>query len=143
MVLSNSATSQEQPRFDHLVVFGDSLSDMGNAARFSNGPVWVEQLADMLGLPLHPSGSGGENFAVGGARLASGPQSLTAQVNQFLQRPRPSGRTLYVIWGGGNDVLAAIGDPEATREVTAAAASLKRMLTELIAHGASDLLVPN
>jgi outer membrane lipase/esterase len=39
--------------FDQLVVFGDSLSDMGNAGRFSNGLVWVEQLAETLKLPLN------------------------------------------------------------------------------------------
>jgi phospholipase/lecithinase/hemolysin len=37
MVLSSNAATQERPRFDHLVVFGDSLSDTGNAGRFSNG----------------------------------------------------------------------------------------------------------
>jgi len=143
MVSSNRAAAEPQPTFDHLVVFGDSLSDMGNAGRFSNGPVWVEQLAAMLKLPLSASERGGQNFAVGGARVEEGPQSLRAQVEEFLKQPRPSGRTLYVIWGGGNDVLAAIGEPDALSKVTAAAASLKNVLAELIAHGASDLLVPN
>jgi phospholipase/lecithinase/hemolysin len=40
-----SASAQDPPPIDHIVVFGDSLSDTGNAGRFSNGPVWVEQLA--------------------------------------------------------------------------------------------------
>jgi cholinesterase len=31
--------------FERLVVFGDSLSETGNAGRFSNGTVWVEYLA--------------------------------------------------------------------------------------------------
>src|SRR4029079_18042 len=141
MVLSSSAAAQAQPTFDHLVIFGDSLSDMGNAGRFSNGPVWVEQLAAMLKLPLSASERGGQNFAVGG--VEEGPQSLRAQVEDFLKQPRPSGRTLYVIWGGGNDVLAAIGEPDAPSKVTAAAASLTSIVAELIAHGALDLLVPN
>jgi cholinesterase len=98
MVLSSSAATEEGHTFDHLVVFGDSLSDMGNAGRFSNGPVWVEQLAEMLKLPLTASERGGQNFAVGGARVEEGPQSLRAQVEEFLKLPRPSGRTLYVIW---------------------------------------------
>jgi len=143
LVLSSSAAARAQPTFNHLVIFGDSLSDSGNAGRYSNGPVWVEQLAEMLKLPLKPSGRGGQNFAVGGARLESGPQSLPAQVGQFLKLPRLSGRTLYIVWGGGNDVLAAIGEADALSITNGAAASLKRILAELIAHGASDLLVPN
>lgn len=35
--------------------------------RFSNGPVWVEDLADRLALDLEPSLQGGTNFAFGGA----------------------------------------------------------------------------
>jgi phospholipase/lecithinase/hemolysin len=132
MVASNSAGAQARPTFDHLVVFGDSLSDMGNAGRFSNGPVWVEQLAQLLKLPLTASERGGQNFAVGGA-----------QVEEFLKQSQPSGRMLYVIWGGGNDVLAAIGGADALSKVNAAATSLKSIVAELIAHGASDLLVPN
>jgi phospholipase/lecithinase/hemolysin len=80
---------------------------------------------------------------VGGARVEEGLQSLRAQVEEFLKQPRPSGRTLYVIWGGGNDVLAAIGESDALSKVNAAAVSLKSIVAKLIAHGASDLLVPN
>jgi cholinesterase len=95
MILSSSAATQERPRFDRLLVFGDSLSDMGNAGRFSNGPVWVEQLAEMLKLPLTASERGGQNFAVGGAWVEEGPQSLRAQVEEFLKLPRPSGAARF------------------------------------------------
>jgi phospholipase/lecithinase/hemolysin len=52
-----SASAQDPP-FDHIVVFGDSLSDAGNAGRFSNGPVWVEQLAARLEVALRPTQAG-------------------------------------------------------------------------------------
>ena len=80
-----SASAQDPPPFDHIVVFGDSLSDTGNAGRFSNGPVWVEQLAARLEVALMPTQAGGLNFAVGGARLdpLSGPHSLRAQADLF------------------------------------------------------------
>jgi|SoiMethySBSTD1v2_1073268.scaffolds.fasta_scaffold397039_2 phospholipase/lecithinase/hemolysin len=63
-----------------LYVFGDSLSDDGNAflltggfppapyaQRASNGPVAVERLAFDLGLTLAPAALGGTNYAVVGA----------------------------------------------------------------------------
>lgn len=72
-----------------LVVFGDSLSDQGNAfiltggtfppapyaQRASNGPVAVEYLAARLGVPLAPLAAGGTNFAFVGA--ATGPVTFT------------------------------------------------------------------
>lgn len=70
-----------------IFVFGDSLSDDGNAftltggfpaapyaGRISNGPVAVEQLANRLGVALSPSTSGGSDYAVGGA--ATGPVAI-------------------------------------------------------------------
>jgi phospholipase/lecithinase/hemolysin len=67
-----------------LFVFGDSLSDSGNAfvltggfppapyaQRASNGPVAVERLAFDLGVTLAPAVLGGTNYAVVGA--TSGP----------------------------------------------------------------------
>ena len=72
-----------------LVVFGDSLSDQGNAfivtggtfppvpyaQRASNGPVAAEYLAARLGVSLAPRAAGGTNFAVVGA--ATGPVTFT------------------------------------------------------------------
>jgi cholinesterase len=143
MTLSNGALTPKQRHFDGLVVFGDRLSDMGNAGRFSNGPVWVEQLAESLMLPLRASERGGFNFAIGGARIDLGPESLREQVNRFSKRPQPSGCTLYIVWGGANDIFAALGQTDAVAELDAAAMSLKAILADLITHGAIDLLVPN
>lgn len=75
--------------FEGIVVFGDSLSDTGNFyyisgdtypvsppyynGRFSNGPVWIETLAPLLGVDAdfetswlqYPTSA--DNFATGGA----------------------------------------------------------------------------
>src|SRR4051812_18671090 len=72
LAMMSGVPAQAEPAFQAIVVFGDSLSDTGNAGRFSNGPVWVEALARGLNLPLRPSQAGGTNFAVGGARLDPG-----------------------------------------------------------------------
>jgi outer membrane lipase/esterase len=143
MALTNGALAEEQRTFDRLVVFGDSLSDMGNAGRYSNGPVWVEQLAASLKLPLKPSERGGLNFAVGGARVQIGPHSLREQVNRYITLGPPSGRTLCIVWGGANDIFAALGETEPISELDAASTALATVLADLIAQGATDLLVPN
>ncbi len=79
MLLANPITA--------IYVFGDSLSDGGNAylrtgglfppapyaQRFSNGPIAVERLAANLGVPLNPSFTGGTNYAVGGAATGQVP----------------------------------------------------------------------
>ena len=41
------------------------------AGTYSNGPVWVSYFASMIGVPLSPSLAGGNNFASGGARIAT------------------------------------------------------------------------
>ena len=86
--------------------------------------------------PVESKPTRGDNFAVGGARTEIGPQSLRAQVDQYVKRPKPSGHTLYIVCGGANDIFAAIGQPNALSELDAAALSLKRVLAELVAHGA-------
>ncbi len=141
---ATAAIAASPPAFDRMVVFGDSLSDTGNAGRFSNGPVWVEMLADRLGVNLRAAQAGGSNFAVGGARLdpAAGPYGLRAQVDRFLDLRGSTGRTLHVVYGGGNDLLAALSGA-GPAQVDAAIAALRTILTDLVAAGATDLLVPN
>lgn len=128
--------------FERLVVFGDSLSDTGNAGRFSNGPVWVERLAATLGVELRASGQGGTNYAVGGARM-SGPNGLDSQVDAHLARPLQAGRTLAIVYGGGNDVLAALSDGGDAGAVSAAGRRTGDILRRLAGAGITDVLVPN
>src|SRR5262245_27616808 len=74
--------------FSEVIVFGDSTVATGNfylatggvvagtpyyQGRFSNGPVWVEVLAQQLGLDAPaPSVIGGSNYAWGGAETGDG-----------------------------------------------------------------------
>lgn len=125
-----SAPSHAGP-FSDLVIFGDSLSDTGNVfivtggtipsqsagpydgGRFSNGPLWVETLANGLGLPTAaaPFLIGGNNYAFGGAKTGVGiaPPDLLIQ-SIFLwgsSHPVADANALYVVVAGGNDVRAA------------------------------------
>jgi outer membrane lipase/esterase len=131
--------------FDHVVVFGDSLSDNGNVGRASNGPVWVEQLAERAGVVLRPSRIGGSNYAVGGALLdpRSGINSLRAQASAYLRGPRPGGRILHILYGGANDLLTALGHPQMSAVIDVAVASLTSIVADLAGERASDILVPN
>jgi len=140
-----NASAHSAPAFDHVVVFGDSLSDNGNAGRASNGPVWVEYLAKGLQVPLEPSRAGGTNYAVGGARLdpRSGGTSLRAQADSYLRASGPQGRILHIVYGGGNDLLAAVGQSQSFSAADAAVASLRTIVADLARQGASDILVPN
>ncbi|WP_051086541.1 SGNH/GDSL hydrolase family protein [Methylobacterium sp. WSM2598] len=137
--------SMASPAYERLVVFGDSLSDGGNAGRFSDGPVWVEYLAERLGVPLRPSKMSGLNFAIGGARLdpRSGASNLRAQVEAYLRNGGAQPATLFIVYGGANDVLAAIGSPEANEAVEVALSAMRDILEALAESGATDVLIPN
>ena len=73
-----------EQKFSNIVVFGDGLSDMGKwgkltncqyppankgfyESRWTNGKVWIELVAEKLGLPL----SFENNFAMGGATTSA------------------------------------------------------------------------
>ena len=126
---------------------------------FSNGPIWVEQFADALGLTVAPSLLGGNNFAFGGARMAPGapfPPSVSEQVDGFLTAidvtpgPDAPSDALYVVWGGGNDARDAAeavlvsGNPAVAGPfISAYATSLSSAIIDLAAEGAESILVPN
>lgn len=100
-----------------IVAFGDSLSDKGNLfhyteqppapyykGRFSNGPVWVEYLAQKIGTPLDDRAFGGAT--TGDYNYATGQNfwGLKWQVDNYLAAPPLSNtKALYTVWAGAND----------------------------------------
>jgi phospholipase/lecithinase/hemolysin len=145
--------------FSKIVLFGDSLSDTGNAdirffglvpgsgyfdGRFSNGPVWIEQLAEQLQLPV-PTPSldspAGFNYAFGGAETNDSGffiLDINEQVSDYLNNDGgPIGDELFVIWGGANDLLG--GQTNMAVPVN----NLAGQISNLYAAGARRFMVPN
>src|SRR5262245_3277725 len=157
MTAAIAQPAQAVASYSNMYVFGDSLSDTGNISyffggqipqppyyqgRFSNGPIWIDDLADSLGLTVSPSYPGGNNYAWGGAVTGPGgnvlpPFTLIDQADFFLQDTGgvADPNALYVVWGGGNDVL----DEDSAN----APANLGSVISSLAAAGARNFLVPN
>jgi outer membrane lipase/esterase len=157
--------------FSNAYFFGDSLSDTGNIfavtggttppppyfnGRFSDGPVWVEVLANGIGLPATSTASlqGGNNFSFGGARTSGGSiPSLLVQVGGFTGAAGPiDPNALYVVVAGGNDMRDARsafqGNTPAdlagrAAAATAATNNLRTALQLLAADGARNVLLAN
>ena len=142
--------------FSELYVFGDSLSDTGNVfnatggalpaytdgdGRFSNGPVWVEYLAEDLGLTPNPS----TNFAFAASTTGStnliSPllPGLEQQIDIFTAaNPVADPDALYTLWAGANDyLLAGITDPSEPLS------NLSNAVTTLAGIGAQNIMVFN
>lgn len=124
---------------------------------FSNGHTWIEQLARELrrvkdAQPVS-KGTGGLNFAFGGARAAGTagemePPTLGDQVDLFVDAGGGalfSGDPLVVIVGGGNDLRDALGiallggDP--TPVLAGAAGAIAGRLAQLDGLGGRKFLV--
>jgi phospholipase/lecithinase/hemolysin len=115
----------EPPRFTRLVVFGDSGSDNGNfyrlfgrpespphyLGRASNGPVWVEHLAERLGLALDDRAIIGATTGEGSVS-ADGPLGFLAQVRELAAAGAADPDALYVVWIGVNDFDVVNQDPD-------------------------------
>jgi thermolabile hemolysin len=153
--------------FSRIVVFGDSLSDTGNfhrltggvpgapyaSGRFSNGPLWIEYLAEDLGMTLLSE----NNYAVGGATTGSGNSNdgflgleypgLQDQWSAFLADLPPGGadpEALYVVWAGANDFFVALQTGSSpTVLIGGGVANTARAIQVLWAAGARHILVPN
>jgi len=145
-----------------LIVFGDSLCDGGNAhalrgdaafpcpphwrGRRCDGPVWVEQLAERLGLPpLRHSLAGGTNHAFGGARSGAGlsPKgmpNLLEQVAGFVEKAPPDPEALVVLRAGANNYLDAPPSPAVGDGVNR---HLLGAVERLAAAGLRRFLVPS
>ena len=141
-----------------LGAFGDAAgaaAGYGNNGRFSNGPVWHEYLATSLGVsPAGNSLDGGTNYAFGGARVdaAVGPSSgvLAQQAQYFADRlaggptnPLAEPDALYIAWAGGNDMRDLVGNSDPIQELANKLFSITGVVANLIAAGATKVLVPN
>lgn len=166
-----------------VVVFGDSLSDTGNVyttstndaslqpdppsppyfqGRMSNGPVWVEHMADRLHAE-RPAASlnGGLNFAYAGATTGFGFRQRSSiavpgqtqtianvgqQIEDFLAAHQSFTRDqIVVLWAGANDLFQATlaGPAGGAGVLTSGIGNLQEHLRTLEAHGARQILVPN
>jgi phospholipase/lecithinase/hemolysin len=155
---------------DAIYAFGDSLSDVGNIytltghtipgapyanGQFSNGPVWVQDLATDLGVgPLSPSLAGGTDYAYGGAETGTTPVhtantfDLTGtggQITQFQSAHATADpKALYTIWIGSNDLLDILtGAPSSDygADIADAVTNVDNAINALAADGAKNFLV--
>jgi phospholipase/lecithinase/hemolysin len=155
--------------YPKIYAFGDSLSDAGNiyaatkqaepvsppysAGRFSNGPVWVQDLSTTVGLgALKASLLGGTDYAVGGATTGktsvqtANETDLPSQLASFKSTvPKPNPAALFTVWIGANDLLAILGaDLKAAATTTAVnqvVANEQTFLTGLAKLGAKHVVV--
>lgn len=156
-------------KLDSFVVFGDSLSDNGNLyeylkhqlppsppyfeGRFSNGYIWVEQLAKAY----YPNTWKQHvlNYAFGGAGVAwifddedSSEEddvlfSLGREVDSYLlaHHGKASASSLFSVWIGANNYIASHRNPE---KIAAGVNKGIRNSLELLAEkGAKHILVIN
>lgn len=126
-VISYYYLQDKTQNFEDILIFGDSLSDVGNfyivndkkdpkepyyEGRFSNGPLWIEIFAEKMGLPaVKPSLAGGKNYAFGGARTGIGDREgkpdIGSQIDDYLKKRngKIEKKQLIVVCGGCNDFL--------------------------------------
>lgn len=155
--------------FTDLYVFGDSLTDTGNAhlgaimlglpspappelgyfnGRLSNGPLWVDYLSQRLGVGLlEPKLLGGTNYSVGGARAVANADpspDLAQQIGSFagdLAGSAADPDALYVVNFGGNDARDILhGDADAP-DPAAVAPTIAAGIVALNELGARNFLV--
>lgn len=148
--------------FNKIVFFGDSLSDNGNfysgdwgyipksppyfKGRFSNGPVWTENVANYF----EKEGVQSVNFALAGETAifhnpVKGylPYSLAASVDSYLVHTfwQDRSQTLFILWVGANDYLPGVAVIDAfTSDVVR---NIKYAVEQLIYHGGRYFLVLN
>ncbi len=136
--------------------FTDGSLTLPPAQQFTG--LWIEQAAATLGAApmVKDSLDGGTNYAYGDATTAAGSQvvsyssggttfSITiqnvgGQIAAYLAtHPVITNKTLFVVWGGANDVLQATTQAQITAAATLETANIQA----LIAAGATDFLIPN
>jgi len=159
------AQAGSQP-FSRIFVFGDSLSDTGNLfqlsggfppppyfeGRASNGRLWVEQLADVLGMSIAP----GDNYAVFGAttghfNLNNGLNGLVYpglldEIASFTasRSAAEAEGALFVVWAGANDFFLALATGQSPQALIGnGVGNTVQAIQRLWKAGARHILVVN
>jgi phospholipase/lecithinase/hemolysin len=159
--------------FTKLVVFGDGLSDQGRfgkltdnryppsppfyEGRWTNGPTWVEIMAQQTGIPLRAA----DNYAQGGATTgvynineptrqalglpAEAPiRGVLAQVDAFLQETStPDAQALYIVWAGGHDFGSYLDYGQPDLRAYPPADNIRQAVERLAAAGAKHFFIGN
>jgi phospholipase/lecithinase/hemolysin len=152
--------------YSQVISFGDSMSDTGNmyavtaavggvgmptlpnaGGRFSNGPVVIEAMSNILYVPLL-------NYAYGGAQSGYGnllpfyamQQGMLKQVNDYLANLGSASRTadakaLYVLWTGPDDFYAS-NNMYLKSSAGVITANIKQGMVTLYQRGARNFFVP-
>lgn len=160
MIFLFSATALANP-LKKIVVFGDSLSDIGNLyeytqhqipnsppyykGHFSNGPIWVEFLAQSY-FPSEPE-KHLLDYAFGGAGIVKEEDddgiifTLKREIESYLAAhdDKASDDNLYVVWIGANNYLAEVENIEDTLNLVNT--GIKKGILKLIDKGATHILV--
>jgi phospholipase/lecithinase/hemolysin len=190
LLCSACASIAHAQQYTSIVVFGDSLSDIGNLAATTEakcgipipGPlvdytlgaatdgydtipaaqlfrgVWVQQLAALLPsqLIIEPAALGGTDYAFGFATNSTGtsPEVLSGlnrtctvnivnigqQITEYLAtHPKITSKTLFIVWGGANDLLTSTSANSVIDAALKDAANIQR----LVDAGATQFLIPN
>tara|TARA_R110002111_G_scaffold133871_4_gene199883 strand:- start:8052 stop:9536 length:1485 start_codon:yes stop_codon:yes gene_type:complete len=141
-----------------IIVFGDSLSDMGNLYRshngalpksppyfnghFSDGEIWVEHFSKHFNIPRFLI----SNYAYGGASINQTWRpvyGLEKQIGQYLTwNPTADSSALYVVWIGSNDFVYGVSG-SVDEAVANASNTVEAQLKLLIKNGAKNFLLPN
>ncbi|KRG60721.1 esterase [Stenotrophomonas koreensis] len=164
-----AAPAMAQSPFSSTVFFGDSLTDSGHfrpvltqinpaasvAGRFTTNPgyVWAEYLAKHYGTLALPNGNGqgGDNYAVGGARVAvdtvgalGATPAMSTQLATYLAANggQADANALYTVWGGANDLFAIAAGAPLQATIAQAVTGQVGMVGALKLAGAQYVLVP-
>lgn len=146
-----------------FIVFGDSLSDIGNLyehlehklpasppyynGRFCDGPIWIEYLIESY-YPVNPL-TYLSDYAFGGAAVlpkdfdSEGVFTLASEIQTYLEAHggKADSNNLYVIWIASNNYL---GVPDKMEQALSEAnQGIFQSLKHLVAKGARHILVVN
>ncbi|KAF2420948.1 SGNH hydrolase [Tothia fuscella] len=130
IVLVSGSLARTPTPFSSIIVFGDSFSDNGNGSyritnytwplavynegRFSNGPIWAENIATNLSISLYDYAFGGATTSNALVQGYTGANSdipvpgIAEQVAEFLSTDSSEIRrdsSLFVLFGGFNDIF--------------------------------------